>query len=57
METECVLAQNGGRFDTKRNAFWHKTEGVLAQNTDGMSIMTMHRYEKIRKTCAISEKK
>jgi hypothetical protein len=32
METECVLAQNGGRFDTKRNAFWHKMEGVLAQN-------------------------
>jgi hypothetical protein len=25
------LAQNGGRFDTKRNAFWHKTENAYAQ--------------------------
>jgi hypothetical protein len=37
METVCVLAQNGGRFDTKRNAFWHKMENVLAQN--GMRCM------------------
>ena len=48
METVCVLAQNGGRFDTKRKAFWHKTENVLAQNTDGMSKYIIHPNYKMK---------
>ena len=48
METVCVLAQNGGRFDTKRNAFWHKMDCVLAQNTDGMSKYIIHPNYKMK---------
>ena len=31
-KTECVLAQNGMRFDPKWSAFWPKMEDVLIQN-------------------------
>jgi hypothetical protein len=38
METVCVLAQNGGRFDTKRKTFWYKTENVACTMAEAAEL-------------------
>ena len=42
---ECVLAQNGGRFVWKRNAFCSKMEDVLYQNAFRFAIKRRRKME------------
>ena len=42
---KCVLAQNGGRFVWKRNAFCSKMEDVLYQNAFRFAIKRRRKME------------